>query len=125
MHELGIVTHTAKTIVDLAEENHLKKIGSVTLEIGEVSGIMTDYFCDCWDYFKVRYPVIAESTLKLVTTPAVTFCEDCESTYETVKYGRICPKCGSPNTFLLTGNECVIAEVEAEDEDAAEDGSLV
>ena len=117
MHELGIVTHCAKTIVDLAEENHLKKIGSVTLEIGEVSGIMTDYFIDCWNYFKVRYPVIAESELKLKTLPAVTYCEDCKSTYETVKYGRTCPNCGSPHTYLLTGNECIISEVEAEDDD--------
>ncbi|MBQ1532405.1 MAG: hydrogenase maturation nickel metallochaperone HypA [Solobacterium sp.] len=119
MHELGIVTHCAKTIVDLAEENHLKKIGSVTLEIGEVSGIMTDYFVDCWNYFKVRYPVIAESELKLKVMPAVTYCEDCRSTYETVKYGRTCPNCGSPHTYLLTGNECIISEVEAEDEDEA------
>ncbi len=117
MHELGIVTHTAKTIVDLAEENHLKKIGSVTLEIGEVSGIMTELFCDCWDYFKVRYPVISESQLKIEVLKAVTHCDDCSCEYETVKYGRICPKCGSEHTWLLTGNECIIKEVEAEEEE--------
>ena len=108
MHEMGIVMHLAKTLDELAEEQHITKIGSVTLQVGEVSGIMTDLFTDAWDYFKGRHPVLAESTLKLETTPAVTFCETCQNTYETVKYGRTCPHCGSGETYLLTGNECII-----------------
>ncbi|MBQ4019984.1 MAG: hydrogenase maturation nickel metallochaperone HypA, partial [Erysipelotrichaceae bacterium] len=49
MHELSIVTHVAKTLDELAQESNLAKIGSVTLEVGEVSGIITDYFIDCWN----------------------------------------------------------------------------
>ncbi|MBQ2213558.1 MAG: hydrogenase maturation nickel metallochaperone HypA, partial [Erysipelotrichaceae bacterium] len=60
MHELGIVMHVAKTLDEVAEENHLTSIGSVTLEVGEVSGIITDYFFDCWDYFKVRHPLLKD-----------------------------------------------------------------
>jgi hypothetical protein len=69
MHELGIVMHVAKTLDETAEEYHITKIGSVTLEVGEVSGIITDYFCDCWDYFKKRHPVLADSQLKIEITP--------------------------------------------------------
>ena len=47
MHELGIIVQISKTLADVAEENHLEKIGSVTLEIGTVSGIVSDYFDDC------------------------------------------------------------------------------
>ncbi len=115
MHELGIVTHTAKTIADVAAEKNLKKIGSVTLEIGEVSGIMTELFIDCWNYFKKRYPVLSESELKLITIPAVTWCESCGREYETVRYGRICPYCGSERTWLKQGAECMIKEIEAEE----------
>ena len=114
MHELSIVTHVAKTLEELAEENHLAKIGSVTLKIGEVSGIMTDLFTDAWDYFKVRHPVLKESQLVLETIPAVTWCDNCKQTYETVKYGRECPYCHSGETWLLQGNECVIKEIETE-----------
>ena len=42
MHELGIIVQISKTLGDVAAENHLKKIGSVTLEIGAVSGIVSD-----------------------------------------------------------------------------------
>ena len=65
MHELSIVTHVAKTLDEVAIENNLKKIGSVTLEVGEVSGIITDYFEDCWNYFKVKHPILEESVLKI------------------------------------------------------------
>ena len=96
MHELSIVTHVAKTLDEIALENNLKKIGSVTLEIGEVSGIMTDYFEDCWNYFKVKHPLLKESILKIEMVPAITFCEDCKQD-------------------LVEGNECNIKEIEAED----------
>ena len=114
MHEMGIVLHVAKTLDETAKEENLTKIGSVTLQVGEVSGIMTDLFCDCWDYFKKKHPVLSESELKLETIPAITYCSGCEKTYETIRYGKICPYCGSPETWLVQGNECVIMEIEAE-----------
>ena len=115
MHELGIVTHVAKTLDELAEENKIRKIGSVTLQVGEVSGIMTDYFVDCWDYFKVRHPVLKEAVMKIETIPAVTFCEDCKQEYPTVQHGKTCPYCGSLNTYLVQGNEFMIKEIEVVD----------
>ena len=114
MHEMGIVLHLAKSLDEIAEQNHLKKIGSVTLQVGEVSGIITDLFTEAWDYFKVRHPVLKESELILETIPAVTWCDNCKKTYETVKYGRECPYCHSGETWLLRGNEVVIKEITAE-----------
>jgi hydrogenase nickel incorporation protein HypA/HybF len=121
MHELGIVTHVAKTLDETAVEHKITKIGSVTLEIGEVSGIITDYFIDCWNYFKVRHPVLAESELKIETIPAVTYCTSCRGRYETVKYGIECPYCHSRETYLIQGNECTIKEIEAETDDEADE----
>ena len=40
MHELGIVTHVMKTLTDIAADNEVTHIGSVTLEVGEVSGVI-------------------------------------------------------------------------------------
>ena len=114
MHEMGIILHLAKTLEETAEEEHLKKIGSVTLKIGEVSGIMTDLFTDCWNYFSGKKELLKGSELRIETIPAVTFCESCKKEYETVKYGRTCPFCGSGETYLIQGNECIIKEIEAE-----------
>ena len=40
MHELGIIVHVAQTVEEVAQENEVTDIASVTLEIGEVSGIV-------------------------------------------------------------------------------------
>lgn len=115
MHELGIVTHIAKTLDEVAKDNGLDSIATVTVEIGEVSGILLDYFTDCWDYFKVKNPVLKDCKMIIETIPALTYCEDCHQTYETVKYAKICPHCGSEHTYLVQGNECNIKQIEVED----------
>lgn len=114
MHELGIIVHVAKTLQEIAEENHLTRIGSVTLECGEVTAVIPEILEDCWNYYRKKFPVMEEAKIKLETIPAVTYCEDCRKTYETVRYGKICPYCGSERTFLVQGNEFNIKEIEAE-----------
>jgi len=116
MHEMGIILNLAKTLDETAEEENIIEIGKVTLQVGEVSGIVTDYFVDCWNYFKRRHEVLKNSELVLETIPAVTYCSSCEKTYETVKYGKECPYCHSGETWLIRGNECVIKEIEARTE---------
>ena len=61
MHELGIVLHVMKTLEELAPEHKITTIGSVTLEIGEVSGIMYEQFTDCWNYFRKKHPLLEKS----------------------------------------------------------------
>ena len=113
MHELSIVTYVVKQVQEIAEKNNLTEIESVTLEFGEVSGIVPEYLTECWEFYRKKNPLIAECEMKIESLPAVTICEDCQKTYETVTYGRQCPHCGSYETYLVTGNECSIKEIEA------------
>lgn len=112
MHELGVVFYVVRDVKEVAEENHLEQVSSVTLEIGEVSGIIHDYLTDCWDWAKKKEPVMAEAKLLIEQIDGVSFCEDCEREYPTVRYGRECPYCGSGRTYLRRGNEFLIKEIE-------------
>ena len=112
MHEMGIVLNLARTIDEIVEEQDIEKVAAVVLEVGEVSGIMTDLFTDAWDYFKPRHPYLAESELRIEKIPAVTYCSGCGRNYETIRYGKNCPFCGSGETWLIKGNECIIKEIE-------------
>ena len=40
MHELGTVFYVIQEVEKVVEENHLTQVASVTLEVGEVSGII-------------------------------------------------------------------------------------
>ena len=123
MHELGLVNYVVKQVTQIAEENHVEKISSVTLEFGEVSGIVTSYLYDYWNWYTKKFPMFDGAKLKCEEIPAVTFCDDCKITYSTVKYGKTCPHCGSGKTWLLRGNEMRIKNFEVYDPDGEEGGS--
>ena len=67
MHELGTVFYVIREVEQVVEENHLTKVASVTLEIGEVSGIIPYYLTDCWQWAiqKSQYLKEAERAAKI------------------------------------------------------------
>ena len=115
MHELGVVFHCIKQVNEIAAENNVKKINSVTVEIGEVSTVIPYYFEDCWNWAVKKETVLKDAKIIIEKIPAVTHCENCGKDYPTVEYSKTCPHCGSGHTFLLTGNEINIKQIEAVD----------
>lgn len=115
MHELGLVNYVVKEVDKIAKEQGVEKIKSVTLEFGEVSGIVTAYLYDYWNWYSKKFPIFEGSRLYCEEIPAVTWCDDCKITYSTVAYGKTCPHCGSGNTWLIRGNEMRIKSVEVYD----------
>ena len=113
MHELGIVFHIIKSLEQIGAENGLRSVSTVTLELGEVSGVVDTYLKDCWRWAAEKSDILNGSQLRIETIPAVTYCQACEKTYPTVAHGKTCPHCGSGRTYLLTGNEINIKEIEA------------
>ncbi len=112
MHELGIVFHMIDTLEEVGRQNELTLIRRVTLELGEVAGIIPDYLLDCWRWAADRTELLQGAELSIEQIPAVTVCKDCGRTYATVMHGKTCPHCKSSNTVLLRGNEIQIATVE-------------
>ena len=112
MHELGVVFHIIKGVEKTAAENHLTEIASVTVELGQVSTVIPHYLTDCWRWAADKNDLLRGAELLIEEIPAVTYCEECENTYETVVYGKTCPRCGSGRTFLVQGNQVMIKEIE-------------
>lgn len=112
MHELGTVIYIIETVEKLAVENDLKTVESITVELGEVSAVIPEFLLDFWRFARKRSELLKETELKIETLKAVTYCEDCGKTYATMEYGKECPYCHSPNTYLLTGNEYIIKQIE-------------
>lgn len=124
MHELGIVFHIIRTVEGACRDAGVRRVSSVTLQLGEVSGVVPRYLTDAWTWAAAKNPLVAGAELKVEEIPALTFCEGCGKTYGTVEHGKTCPHCGGEHTYLLQGQEVMVKEVEAaedelEDEDAA------
>ena len=116
MHELGVVFHIIKSVNKIAVENNVHRINSVTLQIGEVSTAVPYLVEDCWNWAVKKEDILKNAILHIERIEAISFCEDCKKEYPTVKYAKICPHCGSEHTFLKTGNEINIKEIEVIDE---------
>lgn len=113
MHELGVVFHIIDDVTEVGKENGVSKIQSVTLQLGTVSTVIPAYLKDCWKWAVDRTELLKGAELKIEPIEAVTFCEDCKQTYDTIEHGKTCPNCGSSNTYLVQGNEFMIKEIEA------------
>lgn len=112
MHELGIAFHIISEIDKIAEENNVKEVKSVTLEIGEVSSVIPRYLEDVWVWAcENRSKYMKNCKLNIVVTKAVSFCEDCKNTYHTTE-GKVCPNCGSKNTYLVEGDQTKIKDIQ-------------
>ena len=114
MHELGVVFSIIDVLKETAEEQGLSRIYKVSVDLGEVSGVVTDFFQDAWQWASDKDDLTRGAELEVNTVDAVTVCNACGRTYGTVEHGRVCPHCGSPDTELLRGRELLIRSVEAE-----------
>ena len=111
MHELGIVVHVVKQVEELAKKNNVKEVVELTLEVGEVSGVVKEYFVDAFNWYIKKTEYMKNCKLNYVTIEGITYCEDCKDTYPTTKFGKTCPKCGGGNTYLVTGRDVSIRDI--------------
>ena len=113
MHELGVVFHIIRRVEELGTENGLQKVSRVTVEVGEVSAIIPSYLTDCWNWAVKKSELLDGAELAVETLLAITWCNGCKTTYPTVPHGKICPHCGSDETWLQQGNEFNLKQIEA------------
>ena len=98
MHELGIVMHVVDQAEKVAVENNVERVLKLTIEVGEVSSIVPEHLKD--------------TELELILLEAVSYCRDCKKTYKTTEHAKECPHCGGNDTYLVTGNEMNIKDME-------------
>jgi hydrogenase nickel incorporation protein HypA/HybF len=111
MHELGILTQVVDTVEKIAEENDVKKIGEITLEIGELSGVLPQFMEQLFPVVTEGEPLFSETTLRLITVPGEGLCRECEALYNIMEFEGKCPVCGSRDKKVIGGQEFVLKSV--------------
>lgn len=115
MHELGIVFQIIKEVEEVANKNNVKAVKKVILEIGEVSTIVPKYLEDVWPWAcKHNSTFMKDCALEIILLKAISYCNDCEELYDTLPSGKKCPRCNKDNTYLVSGNEANIKNIEVE-----------
>lgn len=111
MHELGLTNAMLRTVEDIAREQNFNTVSSITVEIGELSGVIPSLLMGCWD-------VVIEGThwkdtqLKIVNVPGKLLCEDCKMEFPLNRDSFHCPNCGSEKLTPIAGLEMTIRDIE-------------
>lgn len=94
MHELGYAVEIVKTLEEYKVKESLTKIKSVTIDVGEATGIVPQYLSDCWDA-AIADTGLTDCVLKVNLIRGKARCRDCDTEFIVTETHGVCPKCGS------------------------------
>ena len=110
MHELSIAHEIVKSVTQSMSEYPDARVDSITLSIGEYSGIDPDSLIFAFPIAAEDTPAQGAELIIKTVTPAVK-CNECGAGPVDSAVMR-CPRCGSINVELLTGRELEITSMD-------------
>lgn len=110
MHELSIVQHFVDLAVKYAKEAGETDVAFVTLEVGEMTGVVPRYV-QMYYPDVTRKTLLENSELRIEFVKAEAFCKDCGETYHYPPEGACCPQCGSAKREIIAGNKLILKEL--------------
>jgi len=112
MHELGLCDALLRMVKDIAAKEELSRVEKITLEIGELSGVLPAYMADCWVAVTDRTEY-QDTKLEIETVPGVARCLDCEEEFRIDLNSMRCPHCRGDKLMPVSGNDMTVREIEA------------
>ena len=110
MHEMSIT----QSVIEICEQNAAgRKVLSVILEIGELSGVVPDAVEFCFDACS-RDTLLEGARLVIERIPGTAYCQNCSTDVPITAYFDPCPSCGGYGLSPRTGEELRVRELEVE-----------
>lgn len=113
MHELSLAESMVRELISYIEKEEIKKVISVTVVMGEFSGVQKEPF-------EFAFPIVIEGTilegckLNIEHQPGVVKCSDCgKDTQLDIMFVK-CSNCESRNVKFIHGKEFLIKSMEIE-----------
>lgn len=105
MHEIGALKKAVDLCNQIAVDNKIDSIKTITLEVGELTGYLPVFF-------EKYYPILKESTLKCIVVKGQATCNECDAFYNVMKCKGVCPKCGSRQKTIISGQQFLVKNIE-------------
>jgi hydrogenase nickel incorporation protein HypA/HybF len=113
MHELAITQSLFDIVMEKAKESGARKVSSINLVIGEMTGVVGDsvrFYVDL-----LSKDTIAEGvTLNIDIVPTKALCRNCGKTFELEEFNWNCPYCSSTAWEVTGGKELFVESIEVE-----------
>jgi hydrogenase nickel incorporation protein HypA/HybF len=113
MHEVAIMTEAVRMATESAQAAGAKRITTLRLRIGVLSGVVPDALQFAWDVVRGD-TMLAEARLEIDSIAAAGWCAKCQAEFECQDVLGECPRCHDLSGDLRRGRELEIAAVECE-----------
>lgn len=117
MHEIGVLYKMLDQVEAVANENNVRKVKSIEIELGELSGMLPYFFEQYYDVATENKPLFKDSKLIIKPIPGEGLCLDCDTLYNVMRCEGICPKCKSRNKKILGGRDFIVKNILVENDD--------
>lgn len=111
MHELGLCDALLKKLREVAKENELEGVNSMSLEIGSLSGVVPHFMEDCWQAV-IDGTEFADTKLIVTSVPGTASCGDCGCEFQVDLDNMRCPQCSGTHLIPVSGNDIIITQIE-------------
>ena len=112
MHETSLAESILKIALDVAADNHAKKISTVGLKLGEMTGVEVESLIFSFDVLK-KNTVAESATLKINRVPIIAECNKCGKNFTVERYNFFCPECDGV-LILKSGRELLVEYVDCD-----------
>lgn len=110
MHELGITRNIVAIVSEAAAGRRVRR---VTLEVGQLSGVMADAIRFCFDIV-AEGTVVQGAALDILEPAGRARCRRCGDEFAAATLWAACP-CGSRDVVRLHGEELSVKSMELEE----------
>ena len=115
MHEMGVLRNIQKVVEKHAEANNARKVTSITIGAGELSGLVEELLQHAFGYVS-RGTVTEGAKLELEIDSIVMGCKKCRKDFE-LPDGKIdeavCTQCGATEGLrLVSGGDIYVKHME-------------
>lgn len=113
MHEVAIMTEAVRLAVESAQAAKAKRVLTLKLRIGVLSGVVPEAMQFAWDVVR-QGTILADARLEIESAAAVCWCATCQAEFPAGEFLSECPRCHDLSGDLRRGRELEIAAVELE-----------
>ena len=110
MHEMAIAESVLEIVEAAARGNAAARVSTVWLELGALSHVEARALAFCFDAV-TRGSLAEGAALEIVTLPGEAWCMPCGVRVALAKLGEPCPRCGSFQLQVLSGEEMRVKEI--------------
>lgn len=113
MHEYPFTQQLLETVQRQARESQATSVTTVTLVVGDHSGVVGDSVQLFWEI--LREGTICENAeLRVITVRSPWLCTVCGLEFERELFSFSCPECGADALPTKGGRECYIESIDVE-----------